>query len=81
MEATWVVKKNEKEATHVLHQALKVLEFTMELAMEKQDIDAMIGISDRLMILYQHLSEDSPKKFKPGFSLMEKEEVKKDESD
>ena len=75
-----MVKKSEKEATHVLHQALQVLEFTMELAMEKQDIDAMIGISDRLMILYQHLSEESPKKFKPGFTMPQREVVD-DESD
>jgi hypothetical protein len=69
-----VDKKNNKEAKHVLNQALKVLEFTMELAVQKQDIDAMIGISDRLMVLYQHLSEGSVKKFKPGFAINEKEE-------
>ena len=45
----------------------------MELAVQKEDIDAMIGISDRLMMLYQHLSESNPKKFKPGFALVEKE--------
>ena len=69
-----------KKASHVLNQALKVLEFTMELAVQKQDIDAMIGISDRLMVLYQHLAEGSVKKFKPGFAIHEKEEVQ-DESD
>ena len=62
-----------KEAKHVLDQALRVLEFTMELAVQKQDIDAMIGISDRLMMLYQHLSEGNNKKFKTGFSLNVKE--------
>ena len=75
-----VDRKLNKDAKHVLDQALRVLEFTMELAVQKQDIDAMIGISDRLMMLYQHLSEDNPKKFKPGFSLNEKEEIH-DESD
>jgi hypothetical protein len=75
-----VDKKLNKDARHVLEQALRVLEFTMELAVQKQDIDAMIGISDRLMVLYQHLSESNPKKFKPGFALVEKEEVH-DESD
>lgn len=70
----------DKKASHVLNQALKVLEFTMELAVQKQDIDAMIGISDRLMVLYQHLSEGNIKKFKPGFSLNEKE-APEDESD
>jgi len=69
-----VNESKNKKATHVLNQALKVLEFTMELAVQKQDIDAMIGISDRLMVLYQHLSEGSIKKFKPGFAINEKEE-------
>lgn len=75
-----VNESKNKKATHVLNQALKVLEFTMELAVQKQDIDAMIGISDRLMVLYQHLSEGSVKKFKPGFAINEKEESP-DESD
>jgi len=75
-----VDKKVNKEAKHVLDQALRVLEFTMDMAVQKQDIDAMIGISDRLMILYQHLSEGDVKKFKPGFAMMHKEEVQ-DESD
>jgi hypothetical protein len=70
-----VDNKLNKEAKHVLDQALRVLEFTMELAVQKQDIDAMIGISDRLMMLYQQLSEGGVKKFKPGFSLNEKEDL------
>jgi hypothetical protein len=69
-----VDKKLNKDSKHVLDQALRVLEFTMELAVQKEDIDAMIGISDRLMMLYQHLAEGGVKKFKPGFSLNEKEE-------
>jgi hypothetical protein len=74
--------KQNKKASHVLNQALKVLEFTMELAVEKGDIDAMIGISDRLMVLYQHLSEGNIKKFKPGFALATNDRVElEDESD
>ena len=75
-------KKNRK-ASHVLNQALRVLEFTMELAVDKGDIDAMIGISDRLMMLYQHLSDgDNAKKFKPGFSLNPGDKAEpEDESD
>jgi len=74
--------KQNKKASHVLNQALKVLEFTMELAVEKGDIDAMIGISDRLMVLYQHLSEGNIKKFKPGFALTTNDRVEsEDESD
>ena len=66
--------KLNKEAKHVLDQSLKVLEYAMEMAVQKDDLDAMIAISDRLMMLYQHLSEGSAKKFKPGFALVEKEE-------
>ena len=74
-----VEKKLNKEAKQTLDSALKVLEYAMELAGQKEDLDAMIAISDRLMMLYQHLSENNPKKFKPGFALVEKEE-KDDES-
>jgi hypothetical protein len=76
-------KKLNKEAKQTLDAALKVLEYAMELAGQKEDLDAMIAISDRLMMLYQHLSDKSPKKFKTGFALVEKEEPKKndDESD
>jgi hypothetical protein len=70
-----VEHKLNKEAKHVLDQSLKVLEYAMEMAVQKDDLDAMIGISDRLMMLYQHLSDKNPKKFKPGFSLNEKEDV------
>jgi len=70
-----VDKKLNKDARHVLEQSLKVLEFTMELAVQKQDMDVMIGISDRLMMLYQHLAEGSAKKFKPGFSMNKEEEI------
>jgi hypothetical protein len=69
-----VEKKLNKEARQTLDSALKVLEYAMELAGQKEDLDAMIAISDRLMMLYQHLSENNPKKFKPGFALVEKEE-------
>jgi hypothetical protein len=75
-----VNQKLNKESKHVLNQSLKVLEYAMELAGQKEDLDAMIAISDRLMMLYQHLSEGNVKKFKPGFSLVEKEE-KNEQSD
>ena len=79
MEATRMVDKNDKQAKEVLNQALKVLEHAMTIADDKEDLDAMIGISDRLMMLYQHLADKGAKKFKPGFALIEKEEAKKDE--
>lgn len=77
-----MVTKSDKEAKHVLHQSLRVLEYTMELAQEKGDIDAMIGIADRLMVLYQHLSEGNVKRFKPGFAFSNNDKVEsEDESD
>jgi hypothetical protein len=69
-----VDSKLNKDAKHVLDQSLKVLEYSMDLALQKDDLDAMIAISDRLMMLYQHLSDKNPKKFKPGFALIEKED-------
>lgn len=74
-----VDNKLNKEAKQTLDAALKVLEYAMELAGQKEDLDAMIAISDRLMMLYQHLADKGHKKFKPGFALMEKEEVQKDD--
>lgn len=79
-----VDNKLNKEAKQTLDAALKVLEYAMELAGQKEDLDAMIAISDRLMMLYQHLADKNVKKFKPGFSLdrLEKDEPKRnDESD
>ena len=74
-----VDSKMSKESKHVLDQSLKVLEYAMEMAVQKDDLDAMIGISDRLMMLYQHLADKNVKKFKPGFSLAEREEPQDDE--
>jgi hypothetical protein len=74
-----VDNKLNKEAKQVLDQSLKVLEYAMDIAIQKDDLDAMIGISDRLMMLYQHLADKNSKKFKPGFSLKE-ESVQSDES-
>jgi hypothetical protein len=64
-----VDSKLSKEAKHTLDVALKVLEHAMNLAVEKEELEAMIAISDRLMLLYQHLADKNPKKFKTGFSL------------
>jgi hypothetical protein len=71
--------KLSKEARNILNQSLKVLEYAMELAGQKEDLDAMIAISDRLMMLYQHLSDKNSKKFKPGFSMVDRVEQKEDE--
>ena len=73
--------KLSKEAKQVLDSAIRVLEYALEVAGQKEDLDAMIAISDRLMMLYQHLADKGHKKFKPGFALVEKEEHKDDEPD
>jgi len=68
-----------KESKKILNQALQVLEHAMVLADEKDDLDAMIAISDRLMMLYQHLADKGHKKFKPGFAIVEKEKGQADD--
>jgi hypothetical protein len=73
--------RNTKEAKHVINQSLLVLEHAMDLAVQKEDLDAMIGISDRLMMLYQYMADKGPKKFKAGFTLNQKDEEQDDESD
>ena len=74
--------KNSKESKKVLNEALRVLEHAMTLADAKEDLEAMIGISDRLMMLYQHLQDKSVKKFKPGFASVTSGKVEsEDESD
>jgi hypothetical protein len=73
--------KLSKEAKQTLDAAIRVLEYAMEIAGQKEDLDAMIAISDRLMMLYQHLADKNHKKFKPGFAITEKEDPKDDESD
>ena len=70
-----MVEALSKEAKSVLNQSLIVLETAMNMAVEKEDLDAIIAISDRLMMLYQHLSDKNHKKFKTGFSFVEKEKV------
>jgi hypothetical protein len=81
-----VNNKMNKEAKQALMSALNVLEHAMELALQKEDLDAMIAISDRLMMLYQHLSDKNVKKFKTGFGIMDpivknSEDGDEDESD
>jgi hypothetical protein len=80
-----VDNKVSKEAKHTLNMALKVLEHAMEMAVEKEDLDAVIAISDRLMMLYQHLSDKSVKKFKARFTisdpLAKKPEMEEDDDE
>ena len=74
-----VDSSNSKQAKHIINQSLIVLEHAMELAGQKEDLDAMIAISDRLMMLYQYIAEKNTTKFKPGFTFNEKD--KEDEPD
>lgn len=71
--------KMSDEAKKALEMSLNVLEHAMELALQKEDLDAIIAISDRMMLLYQHLSDKSIKKFKTGFSLIESKGAKDDD--
>jgi hypothetical protein len=75
--------KLNKDAKHALDLSLVILEHAMELALQKEDLDAIIAISDRMMMLYQHLADKNVKKFKPGFGLpvSKKEATEDDESD
>ena len=63
-----MVDKINREAKQALGASITVLEHAMELALQKEDLDAMIAIADRLMMLYQYLSDKNPKKFKMGFT-------------
>ncbi len=69
-----VNKKQNKNSLKVLDSALEVMEYVMEVAGQKEDIDAMIAVADRLLMVYQTLSDSSIAKFKPGFTLNEKED-------
>ena len=73
--------KLSREAKHALNAALTILEHAMDLALQKEDLDAIIAISDRMMLLYQHLAEKDIKKFKPGFAFIDqkKSEATEDE--
>ena len=73
-----MVSKSTEEAKRAMNASIKVLEQALELAVEKQELDIMIAISDRLMMIYQHLSDKNIKKFKTGFSLVEQKREEKD---
>ena len=76
-----VDNKLNKEAKHALDLSLQVLEHAMELALQKEDLDAIIAISDRLMMLYQHLSDKNVKKFKAGFGLVDPKKGDKEDDE
>jgi len=60
-----------KNPKKVLEVSLEVLEKSYKIAKKKEDLEVMLAISDRLMILYSTLEEIKDiKKIKPlGFSM------------
>lgn len=76
-----VNNKIPKEAKHALNSALRVLEYAMEVASEKEELEAMIAISDRLMLLYQTMMDKKPKAFNAGFSMIDQLKKTNDSKD
>ena len=74
-----MVEKMNFRARHVLNQALEVLNCAMDEAIATSDIGAMVGISDRLFQLYQHLEDQKHNKISIGFSLDPKNKSEEDD--
>ena len=51
-----------------LHQAAYLLA-GLTLASQKEDMDAIIAISDRMLAIFQYVNEAEPHKVKMGFNL------------
>ena len=64
-----------KTARNMLDSTLKTLDYALELAAAKEDIESVISISDRIMALFQYINEleMEGKKPKIGFHLSDKE--------
>ena len=61
------IKKNPEK---LLEVSIKVLEKSYKIAKKKDDLENMLAISDRLMLLYGMLEDEEKDKKKPfGFSL------------
>lgn len=69
-----MVNKPNKQAKKTLSKLLYVLDEALELALHKEEIEAIIGIADRMFVLYQFQLDNSPKRIKVGFSLRDDEE-------
>jgi len=57
----------EKDPKKVLKSSLKVLQKSYSVAKKKDDIENMLAISDRLMLLYELLKNNETKKTAMGF--------------
>ena len=63
-----MVKLN-KDSRHLLDLNLKILDYGLTLASQKEDMDAIIAISDRMLAIFQYVNEADPHKVKMGFNL------------
>jgi len=57
----------EKDPKKVLKSSLKILQTSYNVAKKKDDIENMLAISDRLMLLYELLKNNETKKTAMGF--------------
>lgn len=66
-----MVKLN-KDSKHLLDLNLKILDYGLELASQKEDMEAIMSISDRMLAIFQYVSEADSHKVKMGFHLAER---------
>ena len=57
----------EKDPKKVLKSSIKILQTSYNVAKKKDDIENMLAISDRLMLLYELLKNNETKKTAMGF--------------
>jgi len=57
----------EKDPKKILKSSLEVLQKSYKVAKKKDDIENMLAISDRLMLLYELLKNNETKKTAMGF--------------
>lgn len=75
-----MVNKLNKDAKKMLDLSLRSLDQIMAVAAQKEDLETMVAVSDRLMLLYQHLA-DNHSKIRPGFSLLDHHDDHGEESE
>ena len=63
-----MVKLN-KDSKHLLDLNLKILDYGLELASQKEDMEAIMAISDRMLAIFQYVSEADSHKPKMGFHI------------
>ena len=69
-----MVKLN-KDARHMLELTLQTLDYALEMAAKKDDMEAVMGVADRMLALFQLTSEiESDKRTPAGFHLATRHE-------